>query len=102
MNFKKSTAVPLFSAFFAMRVAVTTEAGDARTGDAGQGCHVELADDLGRAVILLAEVVDVAPVAMEDQLAVLERLPALLFLPGDGGLGNVAVLEPVDQGATDP
>ena len=34
---------------------------------------------------------------MEDQLAFLERLPALLLLPGDGSLGDVTVLEPVGQ-----
>ena len=46
---------------------------------------------------LLRQVVHVAPVAVEDQLAVLERLPALLLLPGDGGLRDVTVLEPVGE-----
>ena len=65
--------MPLFSAILGDRVVVTAEAGDTRLGDARQRRHIELALDL-RILVALCPVVDVSPVAVEDQLTVLERL----------------------------
>ena len=72
---------------------VTTEGRDTRTVQPGQRRRANLADHLRR-VLALGAVVHVRPVAQEDQFAVLEGDPAFLFLPGDCGLRDGAVLEP--------
>lgn len=92
-----SAAVPFVLGVGADREALTAETGDAGTGDAGKRRHVEPASDLGRAVGLVRERIHGRPVAEEDQFSFLEGLPALFLLPGDGRLGNGAVLERVGQ-----
>src|SRR5204863_1950529 len=75
---------------------VATEARGTGAGDPWERSDSELVLDLGAAVGL-GEVVDVRPVAVEEQLAGLECLPALLLLEGDGLLGDVAVLEGIHK-----
>ena len=97
MNLRKSTAVPLFSAFLAMAKLWPPRLETPGPVMPGSGAASNLPTIL-ESRRSWGQAVHVAPVAVEDQLAVLERLPALLFLPGDGGLRDGAVLEPVDQG----
>ena len=93
MNFRKSAAVPLFLANVGDADVVATEGGDAGAGLARAAVPPRTCRRSWTSRRSCWPGVDVGPVAVEEQLAVLERLPALLFLPGDGVLRDHARLE---------
>src|SRR5439155_23451684 len=79
------------------RQVVPAQGGLAGAGEPGNRGHAELAGDLAGSVRRAGLRVHVRPVAVEEELAVLERAAALLLLVGDRVLREQARLQPVDE-----